>query len=105
FSRDWSSDVCSSDMVRELVEVTLRSLGKQVKQEICEHFGYNRQELYDLIKINKVTSFDQALELFGNGNGCETCKPLLASLFSSIYMETANKQVEIQDSNDIGRAS
>ncbi len=87
-------------MVSELVEVTLKSLGKQVKQEICEHFGYNRQELYDLIKINKVTSFDQALELFGNGSGCETCKPLLASLFSSIYMETANKQVEIQDSND-----
>lgn len=87
-------------MVSELVEVTLKSLGKQVKKDICEHFSFNRQELYDLIKINKVTTFEQAIELFGSGSGCETCKPLLASLFSSIYMETANKQVEIQDSND-----
>lgn len=87
-------------MVSDLVSLTLKSLGKQSKQIICEHFNFNRQELYDLIKINKVTTFDQALNLFGNGSGCETCKPLLASLFSSIYMDTANKQVEIQDSND-----
>lgn len=87
-------------MVSDLVNFTLKSLGKEVKHTICEHFNFNRQELYDLIKINKITTFDQALNLFGNGNGCETCKPLLASLFSSIYMDTANAQVEIQDSND-----
>ncbi|WP_417364138.1 nitrite reductase large subunit NirB [Galbibacter sp.] len=87
-------------MISDLVNGTLKSIGKEVKQTICEHFNFNRQELYDLIKINKITTFDQALDLFGNGYGCETCKPLLASLFSSIYMETANRQVEIQDSND-----
>src|SRR5690606_39815345 len=86
--------------VSDLVESTLKSFGKEVKQTICEHFNLNRQELYDLIKINKIITFDQALNLFGSGNGCETCTPSLASLFSSIYMETANRQVEIQDSND-----
>jgi len=87
-------------MVSDLVNFTLKSLGKEVKNTICEHFNFNRQELYDLIKINKITTFDQALNLFGNGDGCETCKPLLASLFASIYMDTANAQIEIQDSND-----
>jgi len=28
------------------------------------------------------------------------CKPVLASIFASIYMETANRQAPIQDSND-----
>src|SRR5690606_9159565 len=87
-------------MVSDLVNFTLKSLGKEVKNTICEHFNFNRQELYDLIKINKITTFDQALDLFGNGHGCESCKPLLASIFSSIYMDTANSQIEIQDSND-----
>lgn len=87
-------------MVSDLVNQTLKTLGKEVKEIICEHFNFNRQELYDLIKINKLKTFDQALDLFGSGEGCETCKPLLASLFSSIYMETANQQVTIQDSND-----
>ncbi|MCX2679192.1 nitrite reductase large subunit NirB [Galbibacter sp. EGI 63066] len=87
-------------MVTDLVNETLKSLGQEVKETICEHFEYNRQELYDLIKINKVETYDEALDTLGKGDGCEVCKPALASLFSSIYMETANKQPVIQDSND-----
>ncbi|MDG3583480.1 nitrite reductase large subunit NirB [Galbibacter pacificus] len=87
-------------MVVDLVNESLKALGKEVKETLCEHFSYNRQELYDLIKINKITTFNEALNLFGKGNGCETCKPALASLFASIYMETANRQITIQDSND-----
>ncbi|MBT31316.1 MAG: nitrite reductase (NAD(P)H) [Thalassobius sp.] len=87
-------------MVSDLVKATLKSMGKEVKETICGHFHYSRQELYDLVKINKVTSYDEALDKFGKGDGCEVCKPVLASVFASIYMETANKQVTIQDSND-----
>ena len=87
-------------MVVDLVNETLKSLGKEVKITLCEHFAYNRQELYDLIKVNKVKDYNEALYLFGEGLGCETCKPAIASIFASITMETANKQVGIQDTND-----
>lgn len=87
-------------MVVDLVNETLKSLGKEVKEVLCEHFAFNRQELYDLIKINKVADYNEALNLFGEGHGCEICKPALASIFATITMETANKQVTIQDTND-----
>ncbi len=87
-------------MVTDLFNATMKSLGKEVKEVICEHFDFIRQELFDLVKINKVKDFDEALNLFGKGHGCEKCKPVLASIFASITMETANKQVTIQDSND-----
>ena len=87
-------------MVVDLVNETLKSLGKEVKNTICEHFNYNRQELYDLVKINKVADYDEALNLFGNGHGCEVCKPVFASIFATITMETANRQPGIQDTND-----
>lgn len=87
-------------MVVDLVKETLKSLGKEVKETICEHFEYSRQELFDLVKLNKTTGFDEALDQFGKGHGCEICKPVMASIFASIFMETANKQVAIQDSND-----
>ncbi len=87
-------------MVTDLVGESLKALGKEVKETICEHFNYSRQELYDLVKINKVKDYNEALDLFGSGHGCEICKPVLASVFASIYMETANRQVTIQDSND-----
>ena len=87
-------------MVVDLVNETLKSLGKEVKETVCEHFNYNRQELYDLVKINKVPNYNEALNLFGNGQGCEICKPVFASIFATITMETANRQPGIQDTND-----
>jgi nitrite reductase (NADH) large subunit len=87
-------------MVTDLVNETLKSLGKEVKETICEHFNFSRQELYDLIKINHVPDYQEALNLFGEGHGCEICKPLLASIFATITMETANRQPVIQDTND-----
>lgn len=87
-------------MVVDLVNETLKSLGKEVKETICEHFDFSRQELYDLIKVNKVPDYQEALNLFGEGHGCEVCKPLVASIFATVTMETANKQPAIQDTND-----
>ncbi|SEC23497.1 nitrite reductase (NADH) large subunit [Tenacibaculum sp. MAR_2009_124] len=87
-------------MVTDLVNETLQSLGKEVKNTICEHFDYTRQELYGIIKVKKLTSFNQVLDTCGSGHGCEVCKPLVASLLASIYNDTANKEHVIQDSND-----
>lgn len=87
-------------MVVELVNETLKSMGKEVKNVICEHFEYTRQELYGIIKVKGITSYDEALDKCGQGDGCEVCKPALASIFATIYNHTANKEDVIQDSND-----
>lgn len=87
-------------MVKDLLNETLKLLGKEVKEVICDHFPFTRQELYDIIKIKELTSFDEVLDQHGTGDGCETCKPALASLFASIYNETAVVQETIQDTND-----
>lgn len=87
-------------MVVDLVNETLKSLGQEVKEVLCEHFSFSRQELYDLIKVNGVADYEEALNLFGEGHGCEVCKPALASIFATITMETPNRQPVIQDTND-----
>lgn len=88
-------------MVKDLTEATLKSLGIEVKDTICEHFDYNRQELYSLIQVKKYRSFYEVLDKHGNGgHGCEMCKPVVASLMATINADTANKEYAIQDSND-----
>jgi nitrite reductase (NADH) large subunit len=87
-------------MVVDLVKEAQKSLGKEVKDVVCEHFAYSRQELYDIVKINKFTNHNEVLGTVGKGDGCEICKPVLSSIFSSIYNDTANKHVPEQDSND-----
>lgn len=87
-------------MVTDLLNETLKAAGKVVKETICEHFDYSRQELFDIITMKNIRSYDELLDKYGKGHGCEICKPAMASLFASIYNETANKQEVIQDSND-----
>ncbi|WP_281240091.1 nitrite reductase large subunit NirB [Flavobacterium praedii] len=87
-------------MVVDIVKATQKSLGKEVKDTICEHFHYTRQELFDIVKINKYTNYYEVIDHHGNGDGCEVCKPIVASIFSSIYNDTANKHVTTQDTND-----
>jgi nitrite reductase (NADH) large subunit len=87
-------------MVVDLVKATQKSIGKEVKDVVCEHFQYNRQELYDLVKINKYNNFYELIDHHGSGDGCEVCKPVIASIFSSIYNDTANKHLTTQDTND-----
>ncbi len=87
-------------MVKDLVDATLKSLGKEVKDTICEHFEFNRQELFDIVKLKGYRKYDEVLDTHGTGDGCEICKPLIASIMASIYADTANEEETIQDSND-----
>ncbi|MEM9001546.1 MAG: nitrite reductase large subunit NirB [Bacteroidota bacterium] len=88
-------------MLKNLTEATLKSLGIEIKDHICEHFDYNRQELYNIIQVKGYQTFNEVLDNHGNGgHGCEICKPVVASLMATIHADTANKEYAIQDSND-----
>jgi nitrite reductase (NADH) large subunit len=67
---------------------------------ICEHFSHSRQELFDLVRLHNIRTYDDALAKWGKGDGCEVCKPVMASIFASCWNETIVKQATIQDSND-----
>lgn len=91
-----------SPIVGDIFNEQLKKMGKTVKKVVCEHFDYSRQELFDIIKVKKVKSYDAMLDEYGTGDGCETCKPLVASLMASIWNEmilTEDKDT-IQDTND-----
>lgn len=89
-------------LVKDLIEGALKAQGKIVRKEICEHFKYTRQELLDFIKINKHHTFEEVVLKHGHGQGCETCKPVVSSLLSSLWNENvlAKTRSTSQDSND-----
>ncbi|MFT3682081.1 MAG: nitrite reductase large subunit NirB [Ferruginibacter sp.] len=89
-------------MIKDLVSHTLKAQGKYVRNVICEHFNYSRQELYDLVKVHQLRSYDEVLDKLGAGDGCELCKPpvasILASLWNDMILEKGNDTA--QDTND-----
>ncbi|HWZ23402.1 MAG TPA: nitrite reductase large subunit NirB [Cytophagaceae bacterium] len=89
-------------MLVDLVKETMKSQGKIVKTELCEHFHYSRQEILDLVKFHKIKSFDDLILNYGEGSGCEICKPAVASIFASTWNEMVleKKHATTQDTND-----
>jgi nitrite reductase (NADH) large subunit len=87
-------------MVKDLISETLKAKGTYVRNVLCEHLNYTRQELFDLVKIHQIKSYNEVLDQYGKGHGCELCKPAVASILASIYNEPILKQDTIQDSND-----
>ncbi|MDV7137307.1 nitrite reductase large subunit NirB [Maribacter sp. TH_r10] len=87
-------------MVADLVKESLKTLGKTVKERICEHFDFSRQELFDIVKLRDIKDYYELLDAVGTGHGCEVCKPTIAAIFASLHNETANRQETIQDTND-----
>ena len=90
-------------LLKNVVDNELEKRGVEVSKAICEHFNHTRQELFHIVKVNGITSFDELLEKHGTGLGCEICKPAAGSILASVYNDYVLKQehLPLQDTNDI----
>lgn len=89
-------------MLKDIMLQTMKQQGKYVRNVVCSHFSYSRQELYDLVKLKQLTSFNEVIDAVGHGDGCEICKPVVSSILASLWNEmilTKGNDVA-QDSND-----
>jgi nitrite reductase (NADH) large subunit len=87
-------------LVTDILNSELKRLGKTVSKQICEHFIYSRQELFDLIRVRRYRTFDEIIDKIGRGNGCEVCKPAIASIIASQYNDMILDHEMLQDTND-----
>jgi nitrite reductase (NADH) large subunit len=89
-------------LVKQILDCELKKRGVDVKNYLCEHFDYSRQELFHLIRIGKLMSFDAVIAKHGRGRGCDICKPALASILASCWNEMILKprHAPLQDTND-----
>lgn len=93
---------CSA-LAKQVLDSELLSLGVEVNNDLCEHFAYSRQELSDIVRINKIKTFDELLEKYGSGLGCTVCKPAVGSILASFWNDyiLQDEHMELQDTNDI----
>ncbi|MDQ9169140.1 nitrite reductase large subunit NirB [Oxalobacteraceae bacterium R-40] len=89
-------------LVTQIMKAEMKKLGMAVNNHLCEHFAYSRQELFHLIKVGQVKTFEDLLHKHGKGLGCDICKPVAASIFASCWNDFVLKKerASLQDSND-----
>lgn len=89
-------------LVTEILHAELQSAGKTVNPHLCEHFAYTRQDLFQIVKIKEIRTFDELIKSYGTGHGCEICKPTVSSILASLWNENILDQPHqtLQDTND-----
>jgi nitrite reductase (NADH) large subunit len=89
-------------LVTDLLKHELTQAGVEVSNALCEHFHYSRQDLFEIIRVHRLTSFSQVIASHGTGRGCDVCKPAVASILASLahgYV-LSRTQAPLQDTND-----
>jgi len=89
-------------IVTDLFKAAMQKVGVVVSHHMCEHFPYSRIELFAIIKTKRLKTFAAVIAKYGQGSGCEICKPAVASMLASLWNEhilEAEHQT-LQDTND-----
>ena len=80
----------------------LEKAGVAVDTSLCEHFPFTRQQLFDIVRVRRVRTFEELIAGWGRGRGCEICRPAVASMLASLWNEYVLDPAHagLQDTND-----
>ncbi len=89
-------------LVKRLVGAELEKAGVVVSDALCEHFELSRARLFDVVRVQGLRTFSAVVERHGRGRGCDVCKPVVASILSSLGGGHVldGEQATLQDTND-----
>ena len=89
-------------LVKKLVGAELARSGTVLSTALCEHFSFSRAQLFDAVRVSGLRGFSAIIERFGTGRGCDICKPVLASILSSLGAGHVldGENATLQDTND-----
>ena len=89
-------------LVTQILKAELKRSGVTVNNHVCEHFPYSRQELFHLVRVGELRTFEAVLAKHGRGLGCDVCKPMTASILASCWngFVLARDKAPLQDTND-----
>ncbi|MCH9698132.1 MAG: nitrite reductase large subunit NirB [Gammaproteobacteria bacterium] len=89
-------------LLKSVVDCELAQRGMTINNDICEHFPFTRQEIYHMIIVEEIKTFDALLDKHGKGAGCDICKPAIGSILASYWNDyvLSDKFYNLQDTND-----
>ncbi|MFW6641972.1 nitrite reductase large subunit NirB [Nocardiopsis algeriensis] len=80
----------------------LTQAGITQTKALCEHFPHSRTELLEIVRATGTRTFSALIASHGTGNGCDICKPAVASILASLGNGHIldGEQASLQDTND-----
>jgi nitrite reductase (NADH) large subunit len=67
-----------SDLCVSLLKAVAPQFEEEKKKVLCECVPFTQENLREIVRSQKFKSVQQILDVYGNGQGCEVCKPALS---------------------------
>lgn len=80
--RTRASTGCGScvGLCEQILKAVAAGFEEDDKKTLCACLPYTQENLREMIRSQRLASVQQILDIYGNGQGCEVCKPALSYL-------------------------
>ena len=82
-----ASTGCGSctNLCQQLLKAVAPEFEEEVKTTICKCIPFAEDKLREILKSQRLRSVQEVLEIYGNGIGCEVCKPALSYMLDMLW--------------------
>ena len=72
-------------LCQSLLKAVVPEFEEEVKTTICKCIPFGEDQLREILRSQQLKSVQEVLEIYGNGVGCEVCKPALSYMLDMLW--------------------
>ena len=72
-------------LCQDLLRAVAPEFEAEVKKVICGCVPFDEERLREILRSDRLKSVQEVLDVYGNGTGCEICKPALSYMLDMIW--------------------
>ena len=82
-----ASTGCGSctELCQRLLKAVAPEFQEEVKKTICQCLPFAEDHLREILRTERLRSVQVVLDIYGNGRGCEVCKPALSYMLDMLW--------------------
>jgi nitrite reductase (NADH) large subunit len=82
-----ASTGCGSctELCQQLLKAVAPEFQEETKKILCKCVPFAEDNLREILRSQKLRSVQEVLDIYGNGQGCEVCKPALSYMMDMIW--------------------
>jgi nitrite reductase (NADH) large subunit len=87
-------------LCQDLLRAVALEFEEEVKTAICGCLPFAEDRLREILRSERLKSVQEVLEIYGNGRGCEVCKPALSYMLDMLWCGSHDEDRSARFIND-----
>jgi nitrite reductase (NADH) large subunit len=70
---------------QQLLKAVVPEFQEETQKVLCKCVPFGEEKLRDILRSQRLRSVQEVLDIYGNGHGCEVCKPALSYMMDMLW--------------------